>query len=163
MPFADHATLIDELAAFLKEDVRAAIPEDEAFVRAQIGSAASTMRFLSKELAELGIAIETQEAAFEDALASLESSTQDDTEFGAQVATARAEFESLPTATGPRALREREQQFLAVVEALLEAAEDLPPERARDVRQPLYDVLDTRVDAQLAMLRGDLREEGETQ
>jgi len=164
MPYLDPVGFLDQTDDFLRGDVRSAIPEAEGYVRAQVGSMASSISFLARELAAMHPALVEQEAAFTEALADIEAEIADwddadpvETALG----DARARLEEAPDPGSPATIKEREDALLAALDDLLAVADSLPPDRARTVRAHLYTVLTTRVDSQLAMLNGDIETGGD--
>ncbi|WP_254538251.1 hypothetical protein [Halomarina litorea] len=151
MPYLEPAAVLRRFSAFALEEVRPAVPEDERFVRGQVGSMASTLRFLAGELDAGEASVERQADAFREALDGAEAilDAHDGTAPGVRdaVEDARAALDADGTT------RERETALLESCEGLLATVDDeLDGEAARAVRRPLYGFLDARLDAQLAML-----------
>lgn len=154
MPYLRPEDLLRRFSRFTREEVRPAVREDERFVRAQVGSMASTLRFLSGELAGMEEAVDAQHAALADALETA-GGRLDDVDGGDAVEDAIAEArESL--ASPPDDVRDHEAALLSACNRALDAIDgDLDGRAARRVREPLYGFLDTRLDRQLGMLGRD--------
>lgn len=135
-----------EFARFAVDDVRPALPDDEAFMRGQVGSMASTLRFLATELAEVDDAVAAQRASLLSALADAEEAVDDPTVRETLVCARRR------VSGGSGRPREVERLVLSAADEALEAVETLDEPAARRARAPLYRFLDDRVDAQLGLL-----------
>jgi len=130
---------------FVLEEVRPRV-EDE-FVRAQLGSMASTLRFMSGEIQGMDEAVEAQRGTFAAALDGVEAAVGENEEKVLEsVEDAR---ESVDEDVGTREL---EESLLVACENILQAIDDeLEGDEARRARGPLYDFLDVRIESQLRM------------
>lgn len=146
MPYLEPERVLAEFARFAVEDVRPALRDDEAFVRGQVGSMASTLRFLATELAEADDAVAAQRASLLSALADAEAAVDDPT-VRETLAEARRGVEE--AAGRPR---EVERRLLSAADEALAAVDALDGPAARRARAPLYRFLVDRVDAQLGLL-----------
>lgn len=146
MPYLQPERVLEEFARFAVEDVRPALRDDETFVRGQVGSMASTMRFLATELVEVDDAVATQRASLLAALADAEEAVDDPTAREALVEVHRRVEES---SGSPRAV---ERLLLSAADEAFEAVDALDEPTARSARAPLYRFLDARIDAQLGLL-----------
>lgn len=146
MPYLEPEQVLREFSRYTLEEIRPAMKEDEEFMRGQVGSMASTLRFLAGELDGVDDAVAAQRASLLDALADARDAV-DDPEAQETLADARgrvADAEGRP--------REVEQTLLAAADDALDAVDALSEERARAAREPLYGFLDDRLDAQLGLL-----------
>ena len=146
MPYLHPERILEEFSSYAVEAVRPAIPADEAFMRGQVGSMASTMRFLAAELAGVDDAVADQRASLLSALADAEGAV-DDPAVRETLADARrrvAESAGRP--------REVERVLLSAADEALGAVDSLDEPAAREARAPLYRFLDDRLDAQLGLL-----------
>lgn len=146
MPYLEPDQVLREFSRYALSEVRPALKEDEQFMQGQVGSMASTLRFLADELEAFDEALVAQRATLEAALADARA-VVDDTDAGAALADAH---ERVETADGDP--REVERTLLAAADDALDALDDLPEETAREAREPLYEFLDERVEAQLGLL-----------
>lgn len=144
MPYLEPALVLRAFSRYAIEEVRPALREEE-FVRAQVGSMASTLRFLAGELEGVDGAVATQRASLGEALAAAREAVDDP---GVEAALADA-HERVTDADGRP--REIERTLLSAADDAL-AAVDTLDEGAREARAPLYAFLDDRVEAQLRML-----------
>lgn len=154
MPYLSPADVLRRFSRFSLSTVRPAVPEDERFVRAQVGSMASTLRFLAGELEGRERAVAEQERALRAALDDVAEGVDDDGSVASAVVDAR---ERLDDGDGSddaaRAATERERTLLAAADDVLASIdEELDDEAARAARRPLYRFLDARLDAQHRML-----------
>lgn len=165
MPYLQPDEVLSRFAEFSRHDVRAALPDGESFVHAQVGSMASTLDFLSGELAGASPALDRQEEALREALDDVEAElgAPDDTEavHGAPdveravegaLNDARRRLAAAPNADTPTGIREREDELLAACDDVLDAIDGVPEPRDRKLRRPLYGFLDARVATQLRLL-----------
>lgn len=150
MPYLQPDEVLSRFSSFARNDVRDAIPE-EAFARGQVGSMASTLQFISGELAGMEPALDEQERTLREALADVEASLDDDA-VATAVEGARTRLDDAPEPNTPERLRRREEAMLEGCEAVLSAVDDCESGRARELREPLYAFLDSRVAAQLRLL-----------
>lgn len=146
MPYLQPERVLEEFARFAVGEVRPALRDDEAFVRGQVGSMASTLRFLATELVGVDDAVATQRASLLAALADAEEAVDDPTVREALIEARRRVEES----SGPP--REVERLLLSAADEAFEAVETLDEPAARRARAPLYRFLDARIDAQLGLL-----------
>ena len=159
MPYLEPAAVLRRFSRFALEEIRPAIDGEERFVRGQVGSMASTLRFLAGELDASERAVTTQENALHEALDGVEH-TLDDHDAAAMavreaLADARDTLDGTDDEAGSRirGTRERETTLLEACDDVLARVEaNLDDETARAVRRPLYDFLDARLDAQLRTL-----------
>lgn len=146
MPYLEPEDVLREFSRYALEDVRPALREDEQFMRGQVGSMASTLRFLAGELEGMDDAVDRQREALASALAEAERRV-DDRSVAAAVADARDRVEN----AGHDA-RETERVLLDAADDALAAIDDLEPDDARRARSPVYDFLDVRLETQLQLL-----------
>lgn len=149
MPYLQPEHITREFSRFAIEEIRPAIDDDEQFVEAQVGSMASTLRFLSGELQGMPEAVDAQHAAAREALAAAEDVLAEHEATAAREAVADAR-EQVAAAEGRS--REVEAAVLEAVSDALAAVDDCDDEVARAARDPLYDFLDTRAESQLRLL-----------
>lgn len=150
MPYLSPADVLRRFSRFTLSTVRPAVSDDEAFVRGQVGSMASTLRFLAGELEGRERAVAEQERALREALREVADVVEDD---GPVAATAVGARERLDAAGDDTTAHEREQALLAAADDVLACIDGtLDDEAARAARRPLYGFLDTRLEAQLRML-----------
>lgn len=71
MPYLSPADVLRRFSRFALSKVRPSVPEDERFVRGQVGSMASTLRFLAGELEGRQRSVAEQERALREALDAL--------------------------------------------------------------------------------------------
>lgn len=151
MPYLEPAAVLRRFSAFALEEVRPAVPDDERFVRGQVGSMASTLRFLAGELDANEASVERQTDAFREALDGTEEVVDARGETAPGVRAALEDARNSLDADGTA--RERETALLESCDDLLASVDgELDGETARAVRRPLYGFLDARLDAQLSML-----------
>lgn len=151
MPYLDPSTVLERFSRFAITEVRPVLPDDEEFVAGQVGSMASTLQFLSGELATNEAAVDRQKRALESAIDAVEA-VFDDRELTAPPLR-EALQDAAETVESDGDVRTREAAVLEATDAVLAAIEgELTGEDARAARRPLYDVLDVRLDAQHAML-----------
>jgi len=160
MPYLRPEEVLERFSGFTLSTLRPAVPEEEAFVRGQAGSMASTLRFLAGELERREAAAADQRDRLETALAETAAVLQE-RGAGAEEALAAVEDARARTAAvDPETpVRERETALLEAAEEALAAVDGLDPETARAARRPLYGFLDARVAGQLRMLGGQPRPE----
>lgn len=146
MPYLEPADVLREFSRYALEEIRPALKEDEQFMRGQVGSMASTLRFLAGELDAMDEAVASQRQSLESALAEAEDRVSDP-EVREAVVAARERVEG----AGADA-RETERVLLDAANDALAAIDDLDDEAARAARAPVYDFLDTRLETQLHLL-----------
>jgi hypothetical protein len=146
MPYLEPEQVLREFSRYTIEEVRPALADDEEFMRGQVGSMASTLRFLAGELEGMDAAVDGQRESLLDALDRAESAVEDD----AVLETLRDARSRVEAADDDA--RDAERVLLAAAEDALSAVDDLDEEAAREARRPLYDFLDTRLEAQLGLL-----------
>jgi hypothetical protein len=145
MPYLEPEHVLRELSSYAAREIRPAIAEDEAFMRGQVGSMASTLRFLAGELEGMDSAVAAQRASLLDALE--EAAAVADDPAAGELADLR---ETVESADGdPRAV---EATVLGAAEEALALVDDLDESVAREARDPLYAFLDDRLSAQLRLL-----------
>lgn len=144
MPYLEPAAILREFSGFAATEVRPALAEDEEFVRGQVGSMASTLRFLADELEGFEAGVATQRSSLLDALSDSRTAIDDP----AVEATLRDVGCRVRDADGRP--REVERTLLEAADDALAAVDDL--EAPREARAPLYDFLDARLEAQLQLL-----------
>lgn len=158
MLYLDPEDVLERLSKFAIEEVRPAIRDDERFVKAQVGSMASTLRFLSGELAALERSMGRQEQSFREALADVDAridkQDRDLERIRNAISDSRAEL-----ATAENSL-EREEIILEDADDILSLIDANVDDHATacTLREPFYGFLDTRVNAQLQMLGRDAGE-----
>ncbi len=147
MPYLEPEKTARRFSKFVLKEVRPRI-EDE-FVRAQLGSMASTLRFMSGEIQGMDEAVEAQQQTLVAALDGVETAVDESEEKVLEsVEEARERIDDAADA-GTRGL---EEALLAACEKVLQTIDDeLEGDEARRARGPLYDFLDVRVEAQLRM------------
>jgi hypothetical protein len=157
MPYLRPERVLDRFSSFARNDVRSAIGgEGDEFLEAQVGSMSSTLSFLSKELEGMGDAVESQREALLAALDEAESVLQDVDFDGGDLQTTVEETRERVSNAPRDDVYEYEQVLVDASSDLLEAVdEELDPETARAVREPLYRFLRARVESQLEMLGRD--------
>lgn len=146
MPYLEPERILGGFARYAIDEVRPALPDEEAFVRGQVGSMASTMRFLAAELEGQEEAVAAQRASL---LAAIDDAAEavDDPDVRRRLADAR---DRVAGCSGrPRAV---EPVLLAAADDALAAVDALDDPAAREARAPLYRFLDDRLDAQLGLL-----------
>jgi hypothetical protein len=146
MPYLDPAEILREFSGYAATEIRPAIAEDEEFMRGQVGSMASTLRFLAGELEGMDEAVDAQRASLLEALAETVD-VVDDPETVERLDSLREDVEG-PTGD-PRAV---EATVLEAADEALALVDDLDEPIAREAREPLYTFLDDRLDAQLRLL-----------
>jgi hypothetical protein len=146
MPYLDPALVLRELSGYAATEIRPAVADDEAFVRGQVGSMASTLRFLACELEGMEAAVSTQRESLLDALATAEVVVEDP-----QV-TSTFEDAADRVAAADGQSRNVENVLLEAADDALAAVDTLEGERAREARAPLYEFLQDRLTAQLRLL-----------
>lgn len=146
MPYLDPERILEEFSRQALQSVRPAIPAEEAFVRGQVGSMASTMRFLAAEVAGADEAVADQRASLRSALAEAAAAVEDP----AVRATLEEQRRRVEACEGrPRAV---EGVLRSAADEALRAVDTLDAPAAREARAPLYRFLDDRVEAQLGLL-----------
>lgn len=146
MPYLEPELVLDGFAQFAIEEVRPALKEDEAFMRGQVGSMASTLRFLASELEGREDAVAAQRSALEESLAEARDAVADPS-------VREVLIDALDRVTGASGSpREVESLLLEVAEEVFETVESLDGPAAREARAPLYRFLDERLEAQLGLL-----------
>lgn len=146
MPYLEPENVLREFSRYSLEEIRPALKEDEQFMRGQVGSMASTLRFLAGELDGMDDAVAQQRQSLEAALAVAEDEIPDGT-VAATVADARERVAD----TGSDA-RETERILIDAADDALAAIDELEEEAARHARVPIYEFLDTRLETQLRLL-----------
>lgn len=160
MPYLDPSTVLERFSRFAITEVRPVLPDDEEFVAGQIGSMASTLQFLSGELATSEDAVDRQERALTTAIPDVEAVIDERELTAPTLRGALTDARSAVESGGD--VRAREVAVLEATDDVLAAIEnELAGEDADAVRRPLYDVLDVRLDAQHAMLGRDSGEDGD--
>lgn len=155
MPHLRPEEVLERFSGFTLSTLRPAVPEEEAFVRGQAGSMASTLRFLAGELEARERVVAEQRDRLEEALAGTAARVEDENEDVA--ATIRRLRDRVDGIDGT--VRERETAVLEVTDEALAAVDSLDDPAARRARRPLYGVLDARIAGQLRMLGGEPRPE----
>ena len=147
MPYLKPEETMRQFSKFVLEEVRPRI-EDE-FVRAQLGSMASTLRFMSGEIEGMDEAVEAQRQTLVVALDGVEAAVKEsEQEVLESVEEARGRVDDAADA----GTHELEEALLAACEDVLQTIDDeLDGDDARNARRPLYDFLDVRIEAQLRM------------
>lgn len=149
MPYLSPADVLRRFSRFSLSTVRPAISDEERFVRGQVGSMASTLRFLAGELEGRERAVAEQERALREALDGVAEAVDADGPVAAAVVEARERLDESREAD----THGREQTLLTVADDVLACIDEtLDDEASREVRRPLYGFLDTRLEAQLRML-----------
>lgn len=146
MPYLAPEQVLREFSRYALAEIRPALADDEEFIRGQVGSLASTLRFLAAELEGFERAVETQRTSLLEALDEAAAAVSDET-VEAAIADAR---DRVAGADGTP--REIEATVLAAADEVLAAIDELPDDAARPAREPLYTFLDARVTAQLELL-----------
>jgi len=146
MPYLEPELVLREFSRYAIEEIRPAIAEDEEFMRGQVGSFASTLRFLAGELEGIDGAVAAQRASLLEALETAQDAV-DDPEVSGTLADAHGRVND---ADGQP--REVEETLLAAADDALAAVDGLDDAAAREAREPLYGFLDDRLDAQLQLL-----------
>jgi len=121
---------------------------DDEFLQGQIGSMASTLRFLSMELADRTDAIERQHDALLDALEEVAATAEDE----AVVSAARTARDELADVADLEPRKVEERLLAAGNDVLTEIDDELAGDDARRARSPMYEFLDTRVQTQLELM-----------
>ena len=153
VPYLSPADVLRRFSRFSLSTVRPAVPEDERFVRGQVGSMASTLRFLAGELEGRERAVAEQERALRAALDDVAEVVDDDGSVGSAVVDARERLDDDGGDDAARTATERERTLLAAADDVLASIdEELDDEAARAARRPLYRFLDVRLEAQHRML-----------
>lgn len=146
MPYLEPASVLREFSGFAATEIRPALADDEEFMRGQVGSMASTLRFLADEIEGFDAAVGAQRASLLDALEESLAAV-DDPEVEATLSSAR---DRVRAADGRP--REVERTLLEAAEDALEAVDALDERDAAAARAPLYEFLDARLAAQLELL-----------
>lgn len=146
MPYLEPEDVLREFSRYALEDVRPALKEDEQFMRGQVGSMASTLRFLAGELEGMEDAVDRQRRSLADALRETETRVSDPQVREAVVgARERVEDAGHDARDAERVLLDAANDALAAIDALDENA-------ARRARAPVYDFLDARLEMQHRLL-----------
>lgn len=146
MPYLEPEHVLERFSEFALDEIRPAI--DDEFLQGQVGSMASTLRFLSMELAGKADAIEQQHDALRTALDEVAATVDDEV----VVSTVEAASDQITEVSNDRP-DELEAKLLAAGNDVLAAIdEELTGDAARTARRPLYGFLDTRVQTQLEMM-----------
>lgn len=146
MPYLEPERVLREFSRYALSEVRPALADDEQFVRGQVGSMASTLRFLAGELEGVDDAVDAQRIALEAALAEAGAVVTDD-DAEATIADAR---DRIAAAEGRP--RDVERTLLDAADDALAALADLSDDDAREARTSLYRFLDARLEAQHRLL-----------
>lgn len=146
MPYLEPEDVLREFSRYTLEEVRPALKEDEQFMRGQVGSMASTLRFLAGELDGMDDAVAQQRQSLETALAMAEDEVPDG-RVAATVANARERVADTSSDA-----RDTERVLLDAANEALAAIDELDEEAARCARKPIYEFLDTRLETQLRLL-----------
>lgn len=146
MPYLEPEQVLREFSRYAIEEVRPALADDEEFMRGQVGSMASTLRFLAGELEGMDAAVTDQRETLLSALERAEE-TVDDPDAWEAVRDAHRRVEEVEG--DGRAV---ERVLLAAADDALSAVDDLDEGTAREARQPLYEFLDARLETQLRLL-----------
>lgn len=154
MPYLEPERVLEQFSQFARTEVRSAIADDERTTRAQVGSMASTLQFLSKELAGRETSLDDQRSALEAALADVEgrlAEVDGSNPVNDAVVDAKKRLGETNGAYCEReaAVLETSTDLLVAIDGTLDGAE------ARMVRRPLYDFLDELVASQLRLLGGE--------
>jgi hypothetical protein len=146
MPYLEPDQVLERFSGFALEEIRPAV--DDEFLAGQIGSLASTLRFLSMELAGRADAIERQHGALTDALRAVDETVENEA-VGLTVETALDQLADVSNAEPG----EIEPTLLAASNDVFDAIEEnLSGDAARRARAPLYGFLETRVQTQLELM-----------
>lgn len=146
MLYLEPEHVLGRFSEFVLSEVRPAI--DDEFLKGQVGSVASTLRFLSMELADRTDAIERQHDTLLDALEEVAATAENEP----VVSAARAASDEL-TDVSDLDTRELEERLLAAGRDVLAIInENLAGDDARRARRPMYEFLDTRVQTQLELM-----------
>lgn len=146
MPYLDPDAVLRRFSTYALEEIRPALRDDEEFMRGQVGSMASTLRFLATELDGIDDAIAAQRCRLLEALDEAQAIV-DDPDVREDLSTAAEHV----TEAGDSP-REIERSLLTAADDALAAVDTLPEPTAREARRPLYGFLDARVEAQLRLL-----------
>ncbi len=146
MPYLDPAVILREFSSFAATEIRPALADGEEFMHGQVGSMASTLRFLADELEGFDAAVATQREALLDALETTRATIDDPA-----VAETVTAVESRVRAADGNA-RGVEQTVLEGADEALAAVDALDDAAAREARAPLYEFIDERLEAQLTLL-----------
>lgn len=152
MPYLKPEDGLERISEFTRSEVRGGIAEDREFLRDQVGSMSSTLRFLAREIEMREDVVAEQTETLLAALTEVDRELAAVDEAGAVesvVADARDLVKGLETLD----VYEREQQLLDACNDVLDAVEaELQGDAARRVRRPLYDFIDARLRLQLEIL-----------
>lgn len=146
MPYLEPAQILREFSSYAATEIRPAIADDEEFMRGQVGSLASTLRFVAGELEGMDQAVAAQRASLLEALAET-IDVVEDPETVERLDSLRGDIED--ATDDPR---EIEEIVLAAADEALALVDDLDEPIAREARNPLYEFLDDRLEAQLRLL-----------
>lgn len=146
MPYLEPAVVLREFSRYALSDVRPALADDEEFIRGQVGSMASTLRFLAAELDGFEEAVEGQRDALDAALSEAATRVSDE-EVAAELVEARDQVAS--AGGNPTSI---EATLLTAADEALAAVQMLPADEAQEARDPLYEFLDARLAAQHRLL-----------
>lgn len=153
MPYLEPEHVLKRFSKFALAEVRPAI--DDEFLQGQVGSMASTLRFVSMEVAGWPDAIERQHDALLTALDEVAATVEDDA-VGATVADAIDRVSEAPAATDDP--DDLERTLLAASNDVLDAIEEeLAGDAARRARGPVYEFLEVRVQSQLELMGRERR------
>lgn len=146
MPYLEPEVILRRFSKYLVEEVRPAL--DDEFLRGQVGSMSSTLRFLSMELEEQKEAVERQRDDLLTAFDEVAAVTEDET-----VCTAvESATETISNVSGDE-IQESEAKMLEASNRVLGVIEDeLTGEAAQRARKPMYKFLRTRVQTQLKQM-----------
>lgn len=149
MPYMPPATVIEQLSAFMLETLQDELDEDSAFLRAQVGSMSSTLGLLSQEIRDRPAAIERQRSAVIEALDDLGTLDAGQSD---RISTLQNRMESVDTSIGNEQLvAQVVRETMSELQAAIASGKfgSATPE----ARQILHELMETRVQAQLSMLR----------
>jgi len=147
MPYLKPEETMRGFSEFVLKEVRPRI-EDE-FVRAQLGSMSSTLRFVSGEIQGMDEAVEAQRQTLVASLDGVETAVDESEE---EVLESVEEARERVDDAADAGTRELEEALLAACEDVLQTIDDeLDGDNAKRARRPLYDFLDVRVESQLRM------------
>jgi hypothetical protein len=154
MPYLDPAAVLERFSGTLLGEVRPAIPDDEAVVRAQTGSMASTLRFLARELERDQASLAAQQEALLTALDDTERALAAIDDGETEPVTDAIESARGTVAGAADDDREtREAVILTAADDVLAAIDGaLAGDDACRCRTPMYDFLDRRIQAHHAIL-----------
>jgi len=159
MPYLQPLEVLEKFSEYLNSEVSDVIPETDTATRSQVGSMSSTMQYLTNEFGGMRVSYRRQVDAFTNAIESVEEEV--DRGDGAEqimeaLEDARRAITEQEDPTTPASIRDAEADMLQAVDNLLVEINELPRSRAEKLRPPLYNFMDERISAQMALLRGNL-------